>query len=316
MRALLLAIAVAAPAVASAGIFDAAEPNVSAGNEALSKGDAAAALGHYERAIEAHPDAGEVWYDKGLALDALGRHEEAAEAFTQALARRRDGSLGAKDYTNLGNAQAAANRVDEAMRSYRAALEIDPDDEVARQNLEVMLRRKQQESSKSQPKDGQDKDPSQQQKDSPQQAGSDDQQQKDSPQQAGNDDPQQKDSSQQAGNEDRQQKDSPQQEQAGGRDAQQKPDEGKGAGEQEARQDGQQESQPHAGASEGEKGDRQDAAAAAADGKEPPDGEGRAMPSRRTEIQRILDSLRGNEKSFQLWRGQEKGRRSDAEKDW
>ena len=300
MRGLLLAIAVALPSAASAGIFDAAEPNVAAGNHALSKGDAAAALGHYEKAIEAHPDSGEAWYDKGLALDALGRHEEAAEAFTQALARRRDSALGAKDYTNLGNALAAMNRVDDAMRSYRSALEIDPDDEVARQNLEVMLRRKQQQEDppKSQqqqdPKDGQEKDPSKdrEQDSSQQQARNEDGQQEDSSQQqAGNDEQQQKDpSQQQAGNDDRQQKDSSQQE---------------------------QDQQQDAGASDDEKGDRQDAGAAAqADGNEQPENEGQAMPLRKSDTQRILDSLRGNEKSFQLWRGQEKGRRSDAEKDW
>ncbi|HEY0840244.1 MAG TPA: tetratricopeptide repeat protein, partial [Vulgatibacter sp.] len=103
----LLAFVLAAPAVASAGIFDKPEPNVAAGNEALSRGDAAAALSHYEEAVRTLPDSGEAWYDKGLALHALGRHEEAAEAFTQALARRKDGTLAAKDYTNLGNALAA-----------------------------------------------------------------------------------------------------------------------------------------------------------------------------------------------------------------
>jgi len=334
--ALLLAFALVLPAPASAGIFEAAEPNVSAGNEALSRGDAATALGHYEKAIGAHPDAGEAWYDKGLALHALGRHEEAAEAFTQALARRRDGSLGAKDYTNLGNALAAMDRLDDAMRSYRSALEIDPDDEVARQNLEVLLRRKQQDPQDGQEQDGADpsqqdeerqdgEDPSQQDEQRPdrdeqsqqdgQRQGGEDQSQQDEQRQGGEDQSQQ-DEQEQGGEEPSQQGETESEErdgQAGSDPSQQEQDGSTQQGDpQQAGEDPAQ--QGAHGQRDGERGEAE--AAAVGEGGDTPDGEERAVPLRQSDTERILDSLRGNEKSFQLWRSQEKGRRSDAEKDW
>ncbi|HWV38726.1 MAG TPA: tetratricopeptide repeat protein [Vulgatibacter sp.] len=360
MRAALLAIAILVPAAAPAGIFDAAEPNVSAGNEALSRGDAAEALAHFEKAIEAHPDAGEAWYDKGLALHALGRHEEAAEAFGQALARRGDARLGAKDYTNLGNALAAMDRVDDAMRSYRSALEIDPDDEVARQNLEVLLRRKQEgqrqdeggqedgadrsrrdeqgsgaqrekgregseqeEEGASHQEDGSsEQDPSQlgdsEEDPARQQEGQGASEEEPSRQEEGQGASEEEHSRQQDGQGASEEEPS-QQEEGGqgasdpGREDAEEQGERERAGDQTAQGD---EPRDARAAGEGEPDGGESDAAAGSRGDAPPSGEDRAVPLRRSDTERILDSLRGSEKSFQLWRSQEKGRRSDAEKDW
>jgi tetratricopeptide (TPR) repeat protein len=81
-----------------------------------------------------------VQFNRGDALYQLGRYEEARQAYHQAAELDRDGELRSKDYYNLGNTFAAMGDKGGAIAAYRRALVLDPADEEARHNLEVLLR--------------------------------------------------------------------------------------------------------------------------------------------------------------------------------
>jgi hypothetical protein len=134
--------------------FLAEHPEVAEGNRRLETGDPEGALRSYERAEKQLGPRPEIDYDRGGALYRLGRFGEARETYRKALETpglapqgRRGGStsstgLAARDTYNLGNALARLDDVEGAIRAYRRALAIDPNNEDARYNLEVMLRRR------------------------------------------------------------------------------------------------------------------------------------------------------------------------------
>lgn len=139
MRALLLVLLVAAPAWAM-NPFEKNHPQVEQGTEAYEHQDFEHALEKYEAAAKERPQDARVQYDRGLALHKLGRDDEAKSAFQKALELDQKGELAGKIHYNLGTIAAAGNARDEAIREYRAALKKDPGDELARHNLEVLLK--------------------------------------------------------------------------------------------------------------------------------------------------------------------------------
>jgi Ca-activated chloride channel family protein len=92
------------------------------GVAALADGDAAGAAGLF-----ADPE----W--KGSALYRAGRYEESAQAFAALDS--------ARAHYNRGNALARAGRIPEAIEAYERALALDPGDEDARHNLELLRER-------------------------------------------------------------------------------------------------------------------------------------------------------------------------------
>ena len=93
------------------------------------------ALEHFDRAVEQNASYAEAHLNRGIILNDLGRHEEAAEAFYKA------GELDSRDspvfpsevgnriavtLAQLGDLYLVANHPEEAVRHYRAALDIRP----------------------------------------------------------------------------------------------------------------------------------------------------------------------------------------------
>ena len=136
----LLAIVVLAGQADAAGPLEKNHPEVELGTAAYDAQKFEEALTHYDAALKEKPSDPRVQYDRGLALYKLGRHDEAKAAFQAALDLDRTGELAGKIHYNLGNVAAAAGDKQQAVKEYRAALRKNPDDALARHNLEVLLK--------------------------------------------------------------------------------------------------------------------------------------------------------------------------------
>jgi tetratricopeptide (TPR) repeat protein len=135
-----LALALAAPGWA-AGPLEKNHPPVEAGTERYEQGEYQQALEEFDAAAADRPQDPRVQYDRGLALYKLGRNEDARAALRQAAELDRDGSLKARIHYNLGSVEAAAGDAAQAVKELRTALRLDPTDEQARHNLEVLLKK-------------------------------------------------------------------------------------------------------------------------------------------------------------------------------
>jgi len=120
------------------GLFEKNHPIVEQGRKAYEKGDYAEALRQFDAAAKDLPGSASLEFNRGNALFKLGRMEEANQAYHRALETPRS-DLKEKDYYNLGNVWAQMGNAKEALAAYRRALTLDPTDEEARHNLEVML---------------------------------------------------------------------------------------------------------------------------------------------------------------------------------
>ena len=143
------------------------------GLKAYEGGDAAQALAAFEKARAARPDSPATRFNEAVAQAKAGKGPDAIEAFT-ALSREKN-DLGFESHYNLGNALLGAQQLPGAVAAYRDALRLRPDDARARRNLEIALKKleqqkKDQEKDKKDQKDDQ-KDKDQQQKQQPKDEG-------------------------------------------------------------------------------------------------------------------------------------------------
>jgi Ca-activated chloride channel homolog len=139
-------------------------------NEAFQRGDYEEAVQLYRQAIAQNPDDARLYFNLGNALSKLGSTEEAVEAYENFKSRSenaRDQSLA--DY-NKGRLHTDLEQYDEALKFYRDALRKNPNDQDARHNYELALR-KQQEQQEQEPQ------PDQQSGDDDNEDGDDEQQQ-------------------------------------------------------------------------------------------------------------------------------------------
>jgi Ca-activated chloride channel family protein len=166
-----------------------AHRKVEEGNRLYAEGQLDDALRAYTEAQVSAPDAPELLYDIGNVLYRNDDLISAEEAYAKALASAPPAWAGAAAY-NHGNALFAQERFEDAAASYRRALEFDPGDVDAKHNLEIALRRVQQEQQQQQDQQNQESgeddqdDPQSRQQDDPQQDPQQDRQQ----QQPGEDD--------------------------------------------------------------------------------------------------------------------------------
>jgi Ca-activated chloride channel family protein len=290
-----LRIAAALVAAALAMPVQAAERSprelVADANKLISAGEFQKALDAYKSAEVTLPDAPELAYDQGVAYYRLKDYAKAREQFTKALTTR-DLALEARAKYNLGNCayaeslqklsdlQAAFDGLRQAISHYRDALEINPNDNDARANIEMAqllikdLLDKQKQQQEQQKKD-QKQD--QQKQDQPKQ----DQQQQDQQQQQ-----QQNPESQPSSQPSKSQEEKQDQKQ----DQQQKQQQ-----EQKAAEDQQKQEQREA--------------------QKPQSGEKRAMTQQ--EAERLLQAVRDREKQHQDQQARRvRVKRVPVEKDW
>lgn len=319
-RALLLVLVVAASARAM-NPFEKNHPQVEEGTEAYEKQDFERALEKYEAAARERPQDARVQYDRALALYKLGRNDEAKSAFHKALELDQKGELAAKIHYNLGTIAAASNAREEAIREYRAALKKDPGDELARHNLEVLLKNlppKSQSGQDGGTPDGGHHDAGRPDAGGPDggttdggaDAGRPDGGQPDGGGDGGSPEDGGQDGGADGGSSDAGQGDGGQgdggQGDAGGGDTPEPGDAGADAG-QSVRPDG--------GSTDGGEPEEADGGEAlAAQPERMPDG---GVDLSRQEAEKLLDSMKSNEKNLQLWRFRQKTKNSETNgKDW
>jgi Ca-activated chloride channel family protein len=214
------------PMLSGFDILKRKDPNIEQGNKELTAGHADKALEAYDRAVQALPEEPIAHYDRGVALYQLGKFPEAAKEFQRA-SEGHDASVKADAYYNMGNAELKQERFKEALDAYKHTLGLRPDDRRAKWNLELALRKlqeqkQQQQRQQQQSQNEQKKDDKQQQQQQQQQAQQDQQKQQEQQQQQQQQQEQQKqqEQQQQAQAEQQKQQEQQQQQQAGDKEKQ------------------------------------------------------------------------------------------------
>ncbi len=153
--------------VLSVGAWDwlsSEEPNVKAGNDAYRGGSFGSALALYEQAEWTEKTHADVRFDIGAALYKLAQSEEdpakkaelldrAETAFRESL-ESKNRTLVSAAHHNVGNTMFLRERWQKAADSYKKALLINQDNDDARYNLELVLRRLKKEQAKTGAKQG------------------------------------------------------------------------------------------------------------------------------------------------------------------
>ncbi len=135
-----LVVALALPSSAgAAGPLEKDHPLVQQGREAYTAGRFEDALAAFEAAKKELPNDPAVDFNRADALAKLGKIPEAQEVFRGVTESNRP-DLRQKAWYNLGNLHATTGDRQEALKSYRRALTLDPQDVQARHNYEVVLR--------------------------------------------------------------------------------------------------------------------------------------------------------------------------------
>ena len=143
------------PFLLAFGPFDSPGGLVKEGNLSFETDNLDDALSSYDRALKITKDASAVEYNRANTLIKKGEVEEALKSYEKA-ASAADSTLKQRAYYNMGNALYNAGKFKEAAGAYKEALKADPKDKDAKTNLEMTLK-KMQEQKQDSKKDGDDK---------------------------------------------------------------------------------------------------------------------------------------------------------------
>lgn len=156
------------------------------------------ALGRFDRALEgfldrqiARPDDAAIHRNVAAARYRLGDFAGASQAYAEAVEKATDPAVKERALYDLGNAAYRQGQLEDAVKAYEAALEIDPEDEDARYNLELVreeIRRRLEEAAKREQEQQQEQ---QQEQDQEQEQEQQQDQQQEQPQEEGGEQPQQ-----------------------------------------------------------------------------------------------------------------------------
>lgn len=143
------------------------------GNEAYRDGDFAKAEELYDQALSKDPANTEGAFNRGNATYRQENYTSATEYYQRVAEQAEDPTLKAQALHNLGNTQLQAQKFEEAVKSYKNALRLNPQDDDTRYNLayaqRLLKQQQQQEQKQDQQQDQQDKEDQQDQKEQDQQ---------------------------------------------------------------------------------------------------------------------------------------------------
>ncbi|MAS34202.1 MAG: hypothetical protein CL610_09350 [Anaerolineaceae bacterium] len=141
MKIILVSVALWTIAALAISLHPQAGERNNTGNALYMNGDNTTALEAYYNAQVRAPDAPQAYYNAASALAGAGRLRDAADALEQALNTANPDML-LEIYFNLGNVYFEMARYDDAVTTYRQALQLDPNDQDVRYNYELALLRR------------------------------------------------------------------------------------------------------------------------------------------------------------------------------
>lgn len=101
------------------------------------------AVKEFQKQLEKDPRSTRVNSNLACTMFQLGRQEEALKYWQLALENSPDPTHSGRISYNIGNHYFKANQLDKAIESYKTALRFNPDDKLAKYNLEVAIKQKQ-----------------------------------------------------------------------------------------------------------------------------------------------------------------------------
>lgn len=162
MRFLLILVSALSIQAASANIFDL---SLWTADAKLQKEEYSVAVNDYLKIQAKDPGNERLNYNLGIGLYKLGAFDNAAFNFQQSAEQASSPILKEKALYNLGNALFKQEDYENAIKAYEAALQIDPDDEDTKFNLELARKKLEQKNQNQDKSDEQNKDKQDQNKD-------------------------------------------------------------------------------------------------------------------------------------------------------
>jgi len=118
------------------------------------------ALSNFNDAQVEDPDDKKIEYNRSNTQYKLGKYDDTVNGYQKVISGTKDKGLREKAFYNLGNSEYKKGNLKGAEQSYREALKIDPNDKEAKQNLEFVLKKLQEQKKNQdrQPTDNKEKD--------------------------------------------------------------------------------------------------------------------------------------------------------------
>ncbi len=97
-------------------------------------------LQYFKEALEENPESGAIDFNLGNAFHQQGMYQDALQSYEMAT-RSADSSLSAESFYNIGNTHFRAGELDKAADAYKKSLSYAPDDKDTKYNLELTLKK-------------------------------------------------------------------------------------------------------------------------------------------------------------------------------
>jgi len=114
------------------------------GNKLYGKGQVGKAKSAYESALKSEPSSPEIAFNLGNAYYKGESFDKSLEAYKKAAEDKKSPLLQSKAFYNLGNSLFRRKETDKAIEFYKQALRLNPKDEDAKYNLELLTQREDQ----------------------------------------------------------------------------------------------------------------------------------------------------------------------------
>ncbi len=132
------------------------------GNRLYEKGKIEKAKTAYLEGLKSKPDSPEIAYNLGNTYYKEGAYAESLKSYKKAAGNGQNAGWLSKAFYNLGNSLVRAKQDDKAKEFYKQALRLDPNDQDAKYNLELLMKKEKEPQKKDQQKQDQEKQQNQQ----------------------------------------------------------------------------------------------------------------------------------------------------------